>query len=87
VLRLPTGERKVVVSRDALLRHPDGRVTVWVLDDNGGQTKVSERRVHTGLAFDGRVAIDTGLDAGARVVVQGNEGLHEGQSVRVVEPE
>jgi RND family efflux transporter MFP subunit len=84
-LRLGSGREGVVVPRDALLRHPDGRVTVWVLDgDADGDTPtVSERRVRPGRAFDGRVEILEGLEAGRSVVLRGNEGLQEGQRVRV----
>jgi len=84
-LRLGAGREGVVVPRDALLRHPDGRTTVWVLDGSaadGGAT-VSERRVTPGRAFDGRVEILEGLEAGSPVVLRGNEGLREGQRVRV----
>ncbi|WP_083226738.1 efflux RND transporter periplasmic adaptor subunit [Methyloligella halotolerans] len=83
ILRLHTGQEDVVVSRDALIRYPDGRVTVWVLEDEDGETKVKERRVDIGLAFDNLVQIRSGLKAGERVVVRGNESLRDGQSVRL----
>jgi RND family efflux transporter MFP subunit len=84
-LRLGAGREGVVVSRDALLRHPDGRVTVFVLDGEpeDGTAPVRERRVTPGRAFDGRVEIVDGLEAGTRVVLRGNEGLRDGQRVRV----
>jgi len=83
LLKLQTGDRAVVVSRDALLRHPDGRITVWVVEGDGQTATVRERRVETGLAFDGRVAIISGLEAGTRVVVEGNESLQQGQQVSI----
>jgi len=84
-LRLGAGREGVVVPRDALLRHPDGRVTVWVLEGppEDGVATVTERRVRPGRAFDGRVEIAEGLDAGRAVVLRGNESLQEGQRVRV----
>lgn len=85
-LRLNTGRSGVVVSRDALLRYPDGRVTVWVLEQNGEMTTVSELPVKVGHSFDGRVSILEGVQTGAVVVVQGNESLQEGQTVRVHNP-
>lgn len=84
-LRLRTGERRVVVSRDVLIRHPDGRLTVWVVQGDGPQPTVAERQVDTGLAFDGLVAVTDGLEAGERVVVEGNEALQQGQRVAVQE--
>lgn len=87
-LRLGAGREGVVVPRDALLRHPDGRVTLWVVDAHaeGAQATVSERRVTPGHSFDGRVEILEGLEAGVPVILRGNEGLQEGQRVRVQKP-
>lgn len=82
-LRLNTGRRGVVVSRDAILRYPDGRVTVWVVNQGTETTTVSEQPVKVGHSFDGKVAITEGLTSGAMVVVQGNESLQEGQTVLV----
>lgn len=82
-LRIETGRRGVVVPRDALLRHPDGRIVVWIAEGEGGTRTVRERRIRTGLAFGDEVAVREGLEAGAAVVVRGNEALQEGQEVRV----
>lgn len=84
-LRLNTGRRGVVVSRDALLRYPDGRVTVWVVKLDSEVPKVYEQPVKVGHSFDGRVSIPEGLQSGAIVVVQGNESLQEGQIVQIHE--
>lgn len=84
-LHLATGERDLVIPRDALIRYPDGRTVVWVVEESEGDLQASERRVETGLAFDGMLQVREGLEAGARVVVQGNEGLRPGQAVRLEE--
>lgn len=83
LVSLDTGKRDVAVSRDALIRYPDGRVTVWVLKEEGDKISVTERRVEIGLAFDGLVQVLSGLKEGERVVVRGNESLREGQTVRL----
>jgi hypothetical protein len=44
---------------------------------------VKEQRVETGLVFDGQVEVRAGLQKGARVVIQGNEALRDGQRVSV----
>lgn len=83
ILKVSLGSEAVVVPRDALMRYPDGRVTVWQVEEDGGESKVRERQVKTGLSFDGRIAITDGIQNGATIVVQGNESLREGQQVTV----
>ncbi|HKL62686.1 MAG TPA: efflux RND transporter periplasmic adaptor subunit, partial [Woeseiaceae bacterium] len=82
-LHLDTGREAVVVPRDALIRYPDGRITVWTLETGTNGPTVAERRVQTGLEFDGLVEIVSGIEAGTRVVTRGNEALQNGQSVTV----
>ena len=80
VLSLDTGEEAVVVTRDAILQHPDGRTTIWVVNQD---KSVSERLVKTGLSFNGNIVIEEGLDADVSIVVQGNESLREGQLISI----
>jgi RND family efflux transporter MFP subunit len=80
-LRIDTGHSGVVVSRDALLRYPDGRRTVWVVEQENGESVAHERRVETGVEFEGLIEIRSGLSAGASVVTLGNEILRDGQVV------
>jgi RND family efflux transporter MFP subunit len=82
-LRLSTGRQGVVVSRDAILRYPDGRITVWVINPDSEPPTVAEKRVTTGHSFNGLITIREGLEAGEVVVVRGNESLQEGQQVRI----
>jgi membrane fusion protein (multidrug efflux system) len=76
-LHLATGRSGPVVSRDAILRFPDGRAVVWTVD--AGVAK--EKLVVPGLGFASLVEIREGLQAGAIVVVEGNEALQNGQRV------
>lgn len=80
-LALDTGRRGLTIPRDAILKFPDGRVVVWVVENANDGLQVAEKRVVTGVVFDGQVEIREGLEAGARVVVQGNEALQNGQRV------
>ncbi|MEP0203732.1 MAG: efflux RND transporter periplasmic adaptor subunit [Halioglobus sp.] len=80
-LKIPTGRAGIVVPRDALLRYPDGRAVIWVIDTQGDSPTARELLVETGLQFDGFVEVRDGLSAGDRVVVQGNETLRPGQKV------
>ena len=82
-LNLTTGRQGVVISRDAILRYPDGRVTVWVINPASEPPTVSEKRVTTGHSFDGLITIRDGIQTGDVIVVRGNESLEEGQQVRI----
>ena len=82
-LGLTTGRQGVVVPRDAILRYPDGRITVWVVNPGSEPPSVTEKRVTTGHSFDGMMTIREGINAGDVIVVQGNESLQEGQQVRI----
>lgn len=86
-LRMATGRTGVVIPQDALIRYPDGRTVVWILAGDGDTHSVSERRVETGLRFDGHIAIRDGLEAGTTIVTEGNEALQDGQQVRITDTE
>ncbi|WP_160153874.1 efflux RND transporter periplasmic adaptor subunit [Microbulbifer sp. ALW1] len=84
VLQLKNHKQGIAVPRDAVLRYPDGRITVWVTapgSDWEQPVAVKEQQVTTGLSFNGMIEIQSGLEAGQRVVVRGNEGLQAGQKV------
>jgi RND family efflux transporter MFP subunit len=80
-LKIPAGRTGLVVPRDALLRYPDGRAVVWIVEAQGETLSAKELVVKTGLQFSGSIEIRDGLNAGDRVVVQGNEALRPGQAV------
>ncbi|MEZ5502212.1 MAG: efflux RND transporter periplasmic adaptor subunit [Halioglobus sp.] len=83
-LALAAGRSGLTVPRDAILKFPDGRVVVWVIDQAGDALQVNETLVTTGEVFEGRVEIRAGLQAGDRIVVRGNEALQNGQRVVVL---
>jgi RND family efflux transporter MFP subunit len=83
LLNLATGRKGIVISRDAILRHSDGRVTVWVINQENEPPTVSEKRVTTGHSFDGQITIHEGIQSGDVIVVRGNEYLQDGQQVRI----
>ncbi|MDX1433589.1 MAG: efflux RND transporter periplasmic adaptor subunit [Gammaproteobacteria bacterium] len=83
-LRIPADERAVTVPRDAVLRDAYGATRVWTIGEEDGAPIASQRRVDIGRSFDGRTEIRSGVEAGERVVVRGNETLSEGQPVRIV---
>lgn len=87
VLRVDAQRSAIAVPRDALIRYPDGRVSVWVVTDPawGQPSPVREQRVATGLSTEGWVEITEGLQENTVVVTTGNEALREGQTVTVRE--
>lgn len=84
LLKLGTGRRGLTIPRDAVIKFPDGRVLVWVVERGEDGPVATEKRVDIGLVFDGRVEVLKGLEAEERVVVEGNEALQNGQRVRVL---
>jgi RND family efflux transporter MFP subunit len=83
LLQIDAQRNGIVVPRDALLRYPEGRQVVWVVDRSTELPQVREQQVETGFMFDGLVEILSGLTAGAFVVTRGNEALQEGQQVTI----
>ncbi|MBU1332469.1 MAG: efflux RND transporter periplasmic adaptor subunit [Gammaproteobacteria bacterium] len=76
----------VSISRDALLRQPDGSHNIYAIEESDGQTVVSRRLVQILNERDGLVAIsDDSVKEGERIVIRGNEALADGQTVEVME--
>ncbi|WP_082890438.1 efflux RND transporter periplasmic adaptor subunit [Halotalea alkalilenta] len=75
----------LAISRDALLRQPDGGHSVFIVEDDGDATVARQRSVRILYERDGQVAVASGLSRGQRVVIRGNEALDEGRPVEVME--
>ncbi len=71
------------IPRDALLREPGGVTRIWVLDPNSD--RVRQISVQVRRMIDDQAELVDPLADGVRVVTHGNEGLSEGETVRVVE--
>lgn len=84
VFEFESDKRVVQVPRDAVVRFPDGSAKVWTLQDDGGRTIAASQNVVLGESLTDSVRITKGLEEGAQVVVRGNEGLQEGQEVKVL---
>lgn len=85
VIRVQGEQRRDVLSipRDALLRHPDGGFSVFIVEP-GDEARVQRRPVRIGREGNGMIEILSGLPADRPVVVRGNEVLVDGQRVRVL---
>ncbi|WP_133490859.1 MULTISPECIES: efflux RND transporter periplasmic adaptor subunit [Alcanivorax] len=83
-LFLSAAEPRLAVPRDALVRYPDGRVSVWVAEDGAdGALVAREQRLRVGDGLGDWVAVQEGLSDGDRVVVRGNESLRDGRELDV----
>lgn len=78
-------EARVAVPRDALVRYPDGRVSVWLAEQGDGGLVAREQRLRVGDGLGDLVTVTEGLEAGDRVVVRGNESLTDGRALQVQE--
>jgi RND family efflux transporter MFP subunit len=84
-IALPAAEPALAVSRDALLRQPDGGYSLFVVEGSGTALVARQRTVRVLRDQGDLVAVAAGLAAGERVVIRGNEQLRDGQSVQLVE--
>lgn len=84
-IALPAGAAALAVSRDALLRQPDGGYSLFVVEAGEGGPVARQRTVRVLRDQGEMVAIAEGLSAGERVVIRGNEALRDGERVRPVE--
>lgn len=86
-LQLTREQEALSVSRDAINRYPDGRVTVWVARpaDDSKVFTVSEQRIRVIGSAGGRIYVSEGLDGTEQVVTRGNEALRSGLEVTLAE--
>ena len=77
-------EDAIVVPQQALIRVEDGYV-VFVAEDEGGQTIARRRTVDVGASQQNQVQIRSGLAAGERLIVVGQQQVAEGDRIRIVD--
>lgn len=74
-----TGQ-KLIVPRDALLLHPDGGYSLFIIEEG----KAKRRQVTIGQQSQEGVSILQGLNPNENVVIRGNEVLRDGQAVTII---
>jgi RND family efflux transporter MFP subunit len=72
------------ISRDAVVRLPDGTSKVWVVEPDGGSQVARSRVVQPGRTLTSTIEIRDGLEGNPQLVLRGNENLREGQPVTVL---
>jgi membrane fusion protein (multidrug efflux system) len=78
-----TLDEVLVVPQESLIRVEDGYV-VFVVEEEGGNEVVRSREVEIGPAQDNQVVILSGVNAGERLVVVGQQSVAAGDRVNVV---
>lgn len=84
-LRILSGDPHPVIPRDALLRDSQGNVSVWVARYRSEGLTVQRKTIKVRPGQADQVTVLDGLRQGERVVVRGNEGLRDGDRIRVVD--
>jgi RND family efflux transporter MFP subunit len=79
------GSAVLEIPRDAVKRYPDGSTSVWVVEKDGDASRAHERQVKLVRSFGEMVKVVSGLDGALPVVVRGNEGLDDGDAVRLMD--
>lgn len=83
IVREEVGEA-IVVPQQALVSMEDGFV-VFVVEGTGEAARASRRSVEISVSQGNEIVVGSGLEAGDRLVVVGQQGLTEGDRVRIVE--
>ena len=78
------GVGAVKIPREALLRHPDGGYSVFVVEKKDQATVARRRQIRLGRDGSEMVEVLDGVRADESVIVRGQEVLREGQTVRIV---
>lgn len=76
-------EEAVVIPQGALVRVEDGYVA-FVAEGSGDQAVARVRRVERGPAQNNRVVVESGLEAGDRLIVVGQQQVEDGDRIRIV---
>lgn len=86
LFEIESPEEVLVIPRDALVREARAGTRVWIVKPGDEGPRAVERQVSLGRSADNRVEVLSGLSAGDRVIVRGNESLSRGERVRLAEP-
>lgn len=78
-----TRDNAILIPQQALVRNPDGSAAVWVV---GADNHVAPRPVTVGNAVGDKWLVETGLEAGDRVVIAGLQKIRPGAEVSIAAP-
>lgn len=80
------GEQALVVPLNSIVRSKDqpDQYALFVVEETGGKQHVRLRSVTLGDAFGNRVAVNSGVKVGDRVITSGSSRLVDGEAVQVI---
>lgn len=78
-------EKVLLVSKDAILRNPDGAFSLFTVKQQGDQLLAQRQQVSLGQQIGNQVEVLGGITAADKVVVRGNEILRHDQPVSIVQ--
>ena len=73
----------IVAPRQALVSLEEGHM-VFVVEGSGGEARAAGRRVRIAMSQGNDAVLASGLEAGDRLIVVGQQGLTDGDRVRIV---
>ncbi|MCG8314582.1 MAG: efflux RND transporter periplasmic adaptor subunit [Pseudomonadales bacterium] len=78
-------DKVLVVSRDAILRNPDGGYSLFIVAEKQGQLTAMRKQITLGQQLGNKIEVLTGIDGDDKVVIRGNEILRNNQQVYIAD--
>src|SRR6056300_1235997 len=78
-----TNNTALAVPSSLIQQDVEGNDFVFVLENKGAYSEVAKVFVKTGLSYEGRTEIKSGIEAGAQLVDKGSRSVRTGQRVHV----
>jgi len=70
-----------VLSSSLIQQLPDGSDFVYVLEKTGNSYKTVRRSVSTGMSYDGKTHVTSGLTGTESIVAEGSKAIRDGEIV------
>lgn len=80
-----TSENAVIIPEGVLQKNSAGENLVYVLKPTSDSTGIAEKRIlNTGMIYDEKVEVLSGLKAGEQLITEGAKNIHEGEEARIL---
>lgn len=78
-------DSSVVIGEEYIYQKEKGNVVYIVARSDSGKSAASERWVQTGLAYENKIMIESGLNIGEELITVGSSFLQDNMSIHIVE--